>query len=339
MATVLVTGGSGFIASYCILALLKAGHDVRTTVRNLKREPAVRATLAAAGADTSRLTFFAADLENDAGWREATAGCDYVLHVASPTLTQLPKSDDEMVIPAREGVLRALRAARDAGVRRVVLTSAIGAVAYGHKPQDKPFTEEDWTEINDTVAPYQKSKTLSERAAWDFMAREGGAMELSVVNPTGVLGPALGPDFSPSLSLIERMLNGSMPACPKFSSGFVDVRDVADLHLLAMTHPAAKGERFIATSGRAMSVLDVAKVLRRRLGERAKGAPKREAPNWLLRLAARRNPGIRMMLPQLGKKLDATSAKAQRVLGWKPMDMERSIVETAESLLRVKTPA
>lgn len=336
MATVLVTGGSGFIGSYCILALLAAGHTVRTTVRNLSREPAVRATLAQAGeASLKRLSFFAADLENDAGWREAVAGCDYIMHVASPTLTQLPKNDDEMLIPAREGVLRVLRAARDAGVKRVVLTSAFGAVGYGHPPTTRPFTEEDWTEINDTVAPYQKSKTLSERAAWDFIAREGNGLELTAINPTGVLGPALGSDFSPSLGIIDRMLKGAMPAAPKFSHAFVDVRDVADLHLRAMTHPAANGERFLAAAPPCLSVLDIAKILRRRLGDRASRAPKREMPNWLMRLAARGNPAIRALLPQLGKTLDASSEKAQRVLGWKPMSIETSIVDTAESLLKL----
>lgn len=339
MATVLVTGGSGFIGSYCILACLGAGHTVRTTVRNLAREPTVRETLApVAGQEAlNRLSFFAADLENDAGWRAAVAGCDYVLHVASPTLTQIPKNDDEMVVPAREGVLRVLRFARDAGVKRVVLTSAFGAVGYGHPPRDRPFTEDDWTLINDTVPPYQKSKTLSERAAWDFIAREGGSLELSAVNPTGVLGPALGSDFSPSLGIIDRMLKGAMPACPKFSHAFVDVRDVAALHLLAMTHPAAKGERFLASAPPCLSVLDIAKILRRRLGDRASRAPTRELPNWVMRLAARSNPAIRLMLPQLGKTFDATSAKAQRLLGWKPMNMETSIVETAESLLKLPT--
>jgi nucleoside-diphosphate-sugar epimerase len=340
MARVLVTGGSGFIGSYCILALLVAGHTVRTTVRDLKRETAVRRTLTSAGEDAlRRLSFFAANLEQDAGWREAIAGCDYVLHVASPTLNQLPKSDDEMVVPAREGVLRVLRAARDAGVKRVVLTSAFGAIAYGHPPMNRPFTEEDWTQINDTVAPYQKSKTLAERAAWDFIASEGGALELAVVNPTGVLGPVLGPDFSPSLGLIQRMLDGAMPFCPKFASGFVDVRDVADLHIKAMTSPAAKGERFLAVSGRALTVLQVANILRKRLGERADRVPRRELPNWVMRLAARRNPAIRMILPQLGKHLDATAEKAHRLLGWSPMPIEDSIAETAESLLRLKQAA
>lgn len=337
MATVLVTGGSGFIGSYCILACLAAGHTVRTTVRNLSRKPAVRETLkpAAGEAALNRLSFFAADLENDAGWPEAVAGCDYVLHVASPTLTQTPKNDDEMVVPAREGVLRVLRFARDAGVKRVVLTSAFGAVGYGHPPRTQPFTEEDWTQINDTVAPYQKSKTLSERAAWDFIAREGGSLELAAVNPTGVLGPTLGADFSPSLGIIDRMLKGAMPVCPKFNHTFVDVRDVADLHLLAMTHPAANGERFLAAAPPCFSVLDIAKILRRRLGDRAARVPRREAPNWLMRLAARRNPAIRALLPQLGKTFDASSEKAQRLLGWKPRNMETSIVETAESLLRL----
>lgn len=334
MATVLVTGGSGYIASYCILALLAAGHEVRTTVRNLAREPDVRAMLQRGGARPGeRLTFFAADLQGDAGWSEAVRGCDYVLHVASPTLTSEPRNEDEMIRPARDGVLRVLRVARDAGVRRVVLTSAFGAIGYGHKPRATPFDETDWTELNDTVAPYQKSKTLAERAAWDFIKAEGGGLELAAVHPLAVLGPVLGPDYSPSLGLIKRMLEGSMPFCPKFSVGFVDVRDVADLHLRAMTDPAANGQRFLAISEHALSVREVAQILRRNLGPAAGRVPTVELPNWVMRLIARSNPGVRSLLPQLGKVMDATSAKARTTLGWAPRPLEGTIVETARSLL------
>lgn len=334
MANVLVTGGSGYIASYCILALLAAGHQVRTTVRNLTREPEVRAMLRRGGAEPGeRLSFAAADLASDAGWADAVAGCDYVLHVASPTLVSQPRHEDEMIKPAVEGVLRVLRAARDAGVKRVVLTSAFGAVGYGHGPRTKPFDETDWTEINETVAPYQKSKTLAERAAWDFIAKEGRGLELAAVHPLAVLGPVLGPDYSPSLGLIKRMLDGAMPFCPKFSVGWVDVRDVADLHVRAMTDPAAKGQRYLAISGHALTVRELGLMLKRNLGPAASKVPTRELPNWLMRLAARNNPGIRAILPQLGKVMDATSAKAIDQLGWRPRPLETSVVETARSLM------
>ncbi|RYD48089.1 MAG: NAD-dependent epimerase/dehydratase family protein, partial [Sphingomonadales bacterium] len=193
MSKVLVTGGSGFVGSHVILQLLAAGHDVRATVRNLRREGEVRATLERAGADTRRLSFAAADLEQDAGWTEAAAGMDYVQHVASPFPLTQPKDETELIRPAVEGTLRVLRAARDAGVRRVVLTSSFAAIGYGHGARDTPYTEADWTDVNGpAVQPYMKSKTLAERAAWDFVAREGAAIELAVVNPVAIFGPALG---------------------------------------------------------------------------------------------------------------------------------------------------
>jgi nucleoside-diphosphate-sugar epimerase len=335
MSTVLVTGGSGFIGSHSILQLLAAGHHVRTTVRNLNREDTVRAMLREGGAEPGdRLSFIAADLEADAGWSEAVAGCECVLHVASPMPPHLPKHEDELIVPARDGALRVLRASRDAGVTRVVLTSTFGAIGYGHNSQTEPFNETSWTNLDGEVPAYQKSKTLAERAAWDFIANEGGALELSVVNPTGVFGPVLGPDYSPSIQLVQRLMDG-MPGCPKLSFGFVDVRDVADLHLRAMTNPAAKGERFIAVSGDTISMLDVAKVLKRRMGALAKRVPTRELPNWLIRIAAIRDPAVKALLPQLGKIRNATSEKAKRVLGWAPRSNEEAIVATAESLWRL----
>ncbi|MFG2455059.1 SDR family oxidoreductase [Streptomyces sp. NPDC048512] len=334
MAEVLVTGGSGYIGSWCVLALLDAGHSVRTTVRSLSREAELRAMLQRGGAaPDAPLQVLTADLTQDAGWQEAVQGCDAVLHVASPTLTTAPRSDEEMVTPAREGVLRVLRASRDAGVRRVVLTSAIGAIAYGHPDRDTPFTEDDWTNVDAGIEPYQKSKTLAERAAWDFIATQGDGLELATVNPTGVLGPVLGPDFSPSLGLIQHMLDGSMPLSLKFASGYVDVRDVADLHLRAMTDPAAAGQRFIATSGRSLWVREVAGILRRRLGKRADRVPTREMPVWAARTLSLVKPELRPLRALLGKDLDATSEKAQRLLNWQPRPVEDTIAETAESLL------
>ena len=251
MSTILVTGGTGFIGSHCILQLLAAGHQVRTTVRSLTREADVRAMLKEGGAEPEgRLSFVAADLENDAGWSEAVTGCEYVLHVASPFPATIPKHEDELVVPAREGALRVLFASRDAGVKRVVLTSSFAAIGYGHKPQTAPFDETFWTDPNgDDVTPYVKSKTLAERAAWNFIANDGGGLELCVVNPVGVFGPVLGPDYSTSILIVQRLLDGAIPGCPKFYFGVVDVRDVADLHIRAMTHPAAKGERFLAVAG------------------------------------------------------------------------------------------
>jgi nucleoside-diphosphate-sugar epimerase len=337
MSTVLVTGGSGFIGSHCILQLLAAGHQVRTTVRNLKREGDVRALLKEGGAEPGdRLTFAAADLEKDAGWPQAVAGCDYVLHVASPFPAGVPKEENELIVPAREGALRVLRASRDAGVKRVVLTSSFAAIGYGQKPQNAPFNETNWTDPNgDDVRPYVKSKTLAERAAWDFIAKEGGKLELSVINPVGVFGPVLGPDYSTSILIVQRLMDGAVPGCPKLSFGIVDVRDVADLHLRAMTHPAAKGERFLAVAGDFMSMQEIAKVLKARMGAAAKRVPTWQLPNFVVRLASLRDPAVKQIVPELGKRKNATNEKAKRVLGWAPRSNEESIVATAESLVRL----
>ncbi len=337
MSTVLVTGGSGFIGSHAILQLLGAGHQVRTTVRSLKREGDVRAMLKEGGAEPGDgVSFFAADLENDAGWPEAVAGCDYVLHVASPFPQHVPKNEDELIVPAREGAIRVLRAARDAGVKRVVLTSSFAAVGYGHPLQSAPFDETAWTDLTgENVLPYVKSKTLAERAAWDFVAKEGRGLELAVVNPVGVFGPVLGPDYSTSILLVQRLMDGAMPGCPRLYFGIVDVRDVASLHILAMTHAAAKGERFLAIAGDFISMADIARILKARLGAAARRVPTRELPDWLVRLASLRDPAVKQILPELGKRKNATGEKARRLLGWSPRSNEEAVVATGESLVRL----
>jgi nucleoside-diphosphate-sugar epimerase len=340
---VLVTGGSGFIAGYCILQLLKAGYCVRTTVRSLSREPEVRATLSAAGPEgvgetilKDRLSFMPADLTSDAGWPEAVTGCDYILHVASPFPPGVPKHEDDLIIPARDGALRVLRAARDAGVKRVVLTSSFAAIGYGHAQKDRPFTEENWSNIDGTgVTAYVKSKTIAERAAWDFIKKEGRSLELSVINPVGVFGPLLGPDLSASVVLIQRLMNGSMPGCPQLSFGVVDVRDVADIHLRAMTNPAAKGERFLAISGDFMTVQEMAFVLKARMGDAAKKVPTKKLPDWLLRTFALFDKTVAQITPELGKSKNAINEKARRTLGWDPRQKEDAIFATAQSLVKL----
>jgi len=339
MSTVLVTGGSGFIAGHTILQLLAAGHRVRTTIRGAQREGPLRATLKSAGAGAESddaLTVNVADLLDDAGWPQAISGCDFVLHMASPFPLGIPANENDLIVLAREGALRVLRVARDAGVRRVVLTSSFAAIGYGHRPRTTPFTEADWT---DPAAPgltaYVKSKTLAERAAWDFIARQGGALELSVVNPVAVLGPVLGADFATSIQLVKRMLEGGMPGCPRLSFGVVDVRDVADLHLRAMSDPAARGERFLAVAGDFMSLIEIANLLRDRLGEAAQKVPRRELPDWVVRLGALFNPDARQILPELGKFKNATSEKGRRMLHWAPRSNAESLIATADSLVRL----
>lgn len=336
MSTVLVTGGSGFIGAHCLVHLLKAGHEVRTTVRSLKREGDVRDMVKEGGAADDRLSLLAADLLDNSGWAEAVSGCDYVLHVASPLPFDQPKHEDDLIVPAREGTLRVLRASRDAGVKRVVVTSSFGAVGYGHAQRATPFDETCWSHIDFKGAgAYIKSKTLAERAAWDFVAKEGRGMSLSVVNPTAVFGPVLHKDFAGSIGLVQRMLEGRMPGVPKLYFGVVDVRDVADLHVRAMTDPAAAGERFIAVSGAFLSLREVATLMKEGLGETARRVRTFELPNWMVRLAALRDASVRTFVPELGKKKNATADKAKRLLGWSPRPPKETLVATGQSLVKL----
>jgi dihydroflavonol-4-reductase len=290
-----------------------------------------------AGGDAGhRLSFYTADLVSDAGWKEAVAGCDYVLHVASPLTEAAGKPEEAVIVPARDGTLRVLKAARDANVRRVVMTSSCGAVYYGHPPRTEPFDESSWSNPDGgDMSAYVKSKLIAERAAWSFMEKEGGRLELSVINPAGIFGPVLGPDSSSSTQMIRRLLGG-IPGCPRIHFAIVDVRDVADLHIRAMTNPAAKGERFIAVAedGSAMSMLQMAGVLRARLGDAARKTPTRELPDWLVRIASVFDPAMGQLVPMLGRVRNATSAKARRLLGWKPRSREDALVATAGSLIK-----
>ncbi|WP_296745832.1 aldehyde reductase [Mesorhizobium sp.] len=333
---VLVTGGSGFVGVHCILELLKAGYRVRTTVRSSRREADVLAMLQVGGAEPGdALSFAHADLMSDSGWPAAVAGCRYVLHVASPFPPDVPKHEDDLIVPAREGALRVLRAARDAGVERVVLTSSFAAVGYGQTPvAGHPFTEENWTNLSEKVSAYVKSKTLAERAAWDFIGSQG-TLELAVVNPVGIFGPVLGPDHSTSTAFIKRLLDGQVPGLPRMVFGVVDVRDVADLHLRAMTNPAARGERFLAISGDFMTMLEIAQTLKARLGNAASRVTTRVLPDWLVRLVGLFDGQAAQIVTELGKARNATGAKAVRMLGWAPRPREEALVATAESLIRL----
>jgi nucleoside-diphosphate-sugar epimerase len=334
MATVLVTGGTGFLAGHVILRLLAEGHRVRTTLRDPSRAAELERLLARAGAaPDARPEIFVADLLADAGWRAAATGCDHVLHVASPFPRTLPKNVDDLVRPARDGTLRVLAAARDAGVRRVVVTSSFAAIGYGHAPSRTRFDETDWTDLGaPDVQPYMRSKTIAERAAWDFVAREGGGMELATVNPVGIFGPLLGPDPATSVELVRALLTGRVPGSPRIWFGIVDVRDVADLHLAAMTDPAAAGERFVAAAGRPLSLGEVAKVLIDGLGPAARKVPTRELPDWFVRLLSLFARDLRQVVPQLGRIREADPGKAIARLGWRPRSSQEALLATAESL-------
>jgi dihydroflavonol-4-reductase len=268
--TVLVTGGTGFIALYCIQQLLQQGYTVKTTLRSLGRKEEVIGLLQEAGISAAeKLSFVEADLTKDDHWDEAVQGCTYVLHVASPFPAADPKDAEELIVPARDGALRVLKAARDAGVKRVVLTSSFAAIGYSRDPKDHIFTEEDWTYPNLTDNAYVKSKSIAEKAAWDFIAEQGGGLELTVINPVGVFGPAMGKDHSTSIGLIQAILSGQLKETPGFTFGIVDVRDVAAIHLKAMTATNAAGERFLATSTGVMSIYDVAELIRKERPELA----------------------------------------------------------------------
>jgi len=331
--TVLVTGGSGFIGGWCVIGLLQQGYTVRTTVRDLAREGAVRAALGKVVNAGDRLSFHAVNLTADAGWDAATNGCDYVLHVASPLGVAEPKDPNELIVPARDGARRAVGAAIKAGVKRVVLTSSVAATSHGVGGGDSISDETIWTDPNGPkVSAYSQSKTLAERAAWDLIEASGGSTTLATVNPALVLGPVLSGDFSESVQVIERLLSGRVPGLPRLGFNIVDARDVADLHIRAMTAPEAAGQRFIAAANFAW-MADLAALLRERLGDQAAKVPTRRVPDLVIRLAALFDKDLGAVTPSLGLKHDYSSAKAQRLLGWRPRSLEDTVLDCAKSLI------
>jgi nucleoside-diphosphate-sugar epimerase len=330
----LVTGGTGFLGGWCIVSLLERGYDVRTTVRDLAREQTVLDAVQRAGVDPGlRVQVVAADLTSDDGWGDAVAGCRYVLHVASPFPSVQPKDPDELIVPARDGALRVLRAALDAGVEHIAMTSSVAAVRSDRSSSEAaPYTEADWTDgDNPAWTPYTRSKTLAEQAAWQHVRAASAPERLTTINPGAIIGPALSGDHSYSLQAIQRLLDG-MPAAPRLGFTFVDVRDVADLHVRALTKPAAGGERFIATD-RFLWLPDVATILRDRLGDAARKVPSRVAPNALIRALALFDGSIRSVVGDLGKRAWYSSEKARTTLGWTTRPVEDSIEDCARSLV------
>jgi dihydroflavonol-4-reductase len=333
MGTVLVTGGSGYIGSWCVISLLQQGYTVRTTVRSLDREAAVRAAYKTIVDPQDRLSFFAAELTADVGWDAATNGCDYVLHVASPLGIAEPKDPDELIVPAREGAKRAVNAAIKAGVKRVVLTSSVAATSKSGRARESVSDETVWTDLNDrTVSAYARSKTLAEKAAWDLIKSSGGKTTLATVNPALVLGPVLSKDYSGSVQVVERLVSGRVPGIPRLGFNIVDVRDVADLHIRAMTAPNAAGERFIA-AGNFAWMKDLAALARANLGDAGKKIPTRNVPEFVIRLASLFDKELGSIVPSLGKKHDFSSAKAQSVLGWRPRSLKDTVIDCAKSLI------
>ncbi|KAH8811429.1 hypothetical protein F5884DRAFT_273997 [Xylogone sp. PMI_703] len=335
---VLVTGGSGFVASYLTLRLLERGYTVRSTIRSLSRQDSIRKILSGAGAkNIDRLSFHEADLTKDDGWAEAIKGCTYVQHVASPLPVNQPRDENDVIIPAREGTLRVLRAARDAGVKRLVLTSSFAAIGYGHGQREEPFTEKDWTipDENAGLNAYLKSKYFAEKAAWDFIEKEGGSLEMAVINPVGILGPVLSPSIPSSVGMLKKMMDGSTPGAPRISYPVVDVRDLPDLYISAMTEPAAKNERFLAVNDEgSVSLLEMANILREKMPDHAKKVPTREIPDWLIRVVSMFVPMAKSMLPSLGVIRKTDNTKSKTVLNWKPRPLEETLVDTADSLVK-----
>ncbi|MDR3713501.1 MAG: aldehyde reductase [Puia sp.] len=334
--TVLVTGGTGFVGSHCVLQLLQKGYPVKTTLRSMNRKNEVIEMLKTGGIDSfDDLAFIETDLTKDDNWGEAVKGCKYVLHVASPIFSTMPKDENEMIRPAVDGTLRVLKAARDAGVKRVVLTSNFGAVGYSHKDPNTEITEEEWTDPNEKMTSYNKSKVLAERAAWDFMSKEGGNLELSVSNPVFILGPSLGPDMPSSFDVLRHLFDGSMKAVPNIPFNIIDVRDVADLHIRAMTNPNAKGQRFIAMAGGKISMPEIARLLKDKMPEVAKKVSTRILPNWVVYLAALFNDQAKLVAPLLKVSRNTSSAKAKKVLGWTPIaSNEEAILASMESMIK-----
>ncbi len=337
--TVLVTGGSGYIAAYIMDQLLRQGYSVRTTVRSLKREEEVRGALRELGQSADmQLQFYEADLSKDAGWDAATANAKYILHVASPFPTTMPKDENDLIIPAKEGALRVLRAAKNAGVKRVVMTSAFGAAGMGYTAakNDYVFTEKDWSNLSSDskLNAYYKSKTIAEKSAWDFIKREGGALELATILPVAVIGPVLGRKATGSNELITMMLSGHLPGFLDFYMPIVDVRDLAKAHILALEIPNAAGERFIISNEQSLAMKQVGMIIKNQLGEAAKKIPNRTIPSFILKLAAPFHSLARDAAADLGVNRKMSSANARRVLHWTPeYSVEQTIIAAAKSII------
>ena len=290
------------------------------------------------GADPEApVQFFAADLEKDDGWAEAVEGCDYVLHIASPFPPADPKHEDELIVPARDGALRVLKAAREAGVKRVVMTSSFAAVGYGAKSSGRPFDETDWTDPKTPgTSAYVKSKTIAERAAWDYVASTNGALELSVVQCRSACSARCWRrTIRPRSCWCSASWTAMCPAAPSCGSALSMCATWPIMHIRAMTNPAAKGERFLAVAGDFMSMVEIARMVKARMGAAAAKVPTRQLPNWMVRLAALRDPALKLITPELGKPKNATNAKARRMLGWAPRSNEDALIATAESLVRL----
>jgi dihydroflavonol-4-reductase len=335
---VAVTGASGFIGLHCVLALLQGGYRVRGTIRDMRRADSLRHTLEKHVEIGGRLEFFEAELNSDTGWAEAFDGCAYVLHIASPIPRAVPRNEDDLIVPARDGTLRVLEAARRAGVRRVVQTSSMAAVVNGHDHGPSYiYSEKDWSNLNAGLTPYPKSKTVAERAAWDYMAGLGAdsALELTVINPGMVYGPILEADYGTSGEVVRKLMRRDLPGMPRLGWGSVDVRDVAAAHVKAMEKSAAAGQRFCCVVEDAW-MSDIAAILRKHYSARGYRIPTMVMPNFMVRLAAIFDKTVRIVLYELGKLPKVDNSRIKQVLDWHPRGLEEMITAMADSMIEHK---
>lgn len=331
---VLVTGGSGFIAVHTMAKLLQKSYKVRTTLRTMSRQEEVKSMLTQAGISYfDDLEFIQADLTHEENWLEAATGATYVIHVASPTPATRPDADDAMVKMAVDGVLHVFRASKKSNVKRIVLTSASGAVLAGHKNHQEIFTEKDWTNLNAPINAYQRSKTRAEQEAWKFVKEND--MELASILPVAVMGPVLGKDFSHSNQIIKNMLEGKMKHLLHMGFDYVDIRDVADLHILAMERPEANGERFLATAGENLTYKQLAEILKKHFGDKANKVSTREVSDFVVKFLALFNKDLRMPATFLGQNTACSNEKAKKLLGWQPRSAEDAIIATAQSMFNL----
>jgi dihydroflavonol-4-reductase len=333
---ILLTGITGFLGSHIAIQLLDKGYEVRGTLRDITRAESMRTIIAAHAKHIDKLSFFAADLTDAPVWDDATRGMNLVIHVASPLPQTLPKHENDLIIPAKEGTLNVMRAASKNGVRRVVLTSSTAAIVYGKERDQRSgwYDEDDWTDLTckaDTT-PYPRSKTIAEKAAWDFFAKDDRGMDLVTVCPGTILGPVLESDTGTSANIVIKLMDGSSPGIPRIGFDVVDVRSVADLHIKAMEAPAAAGERFIGSAG-FLSFQDIADILRREYPDRK--IPKHILPDWFVRLYSFVEPKLKPILNDLSVERRVDHSKAERLLGWKPIPPGEAVLGCAESLCRL----
>lgn len=334
MSKIVVTGASGFIGSQTIVQLLNDGHEVKGTMRDLKRANSMRAIYSKHVQDLSTLSFAELDLLDDNGWEEAFDGMDYVIHTASPVPSQIPNDENDIIQPAVQGALRALKAASKAKVKRLVMTSSIVAIMYGHEDAKVNFTETDWSNPfhEKDKSAYSKSKTFAEKAAWEFIHQDESGLELTTINPGMVLGPVMESDFGTSAIVVKKLLDGAFPGTPKIGWPIVDVRDVAKLHIMALTHPKAGGERFMAAN-EFMWMNDIAHILKSKKPELSRKVATRNLPTWLMRILANFDKEVKSVAFELNKVRVNSSPKAKEMLGWQPRTNEEAIVATAETLV------